>query len=175
MKYRHVISGTLCWLLALTAGYLVTRAELDEQSSSLTELSEGMHDWITGARQTSVASSEIPLYIALDDPIFVAAEDGQFVQVGYVSDVNGSRARDPIESREVKVLIYESAVRRFPDGFRLEYYTTPMNLDWVVRMMIPPERQQEIRQLIQAEWEQHQQDVIIQLQPVFRGHGGCGS
>ena len=167
MKPRHLISGIVCWLLILVTGYLATRAELDHQSSSVTQLGNEVQQWVTGARQTQQAASEIPLLIALHDPVFAAAEDGRFVQAGYVSDVDGTRSRHPQAVTQVQVTLYDSAADQFPDGYRLEYCTTPMNLDWVVRMIIPEQRRQEIRQLIEAEWEIHQQDVMRELQPVM--------
>lgn len=167
LKLRHIILGTVCWLITLTAGYLATRAALSDQSSSVSELTDSIGQWLGGARQSATAVSESPLYIALDDPIFVATADGRYVQAGHVSSVDGTRSRDPQPATEVQVVIYDSAISSCPDGFRLEYYTTPMSLDWVIKMMIPEERQQQIRELIQTEWEQHQHDVMQELQPVM--------
>lgn len=168
MKFRHIIIGTVCWLAAVTAGYLATRAALTEQSSSVGDLAESVQQWLGGARQSASAVCKEPLYIALDDPILIAAPDGRFIQAGHVSSVDGTRGRDPLSTQEVEVVIYDSAAQRFPNGFRLEYHTTPMSLDWVVRMMIPAERQREIRDLIEQEWERHQQEVMRELRPVMK-------
>ena len=168
MKARHIILGTAGWLGAIVSGFLATRAELHEQSSSLPELSTSVRQWVARARSTVVAVSEVPLYIALDDPVFVVTADDGYVQTGYVSSVDGTRARDPVLSEQAQIFVYDTAVERFPTGYCLEYYTTPMNLDWVVRTMIPEPRQREIVELIRNDWEKHQQVMVDHLQPVLR-------
>lgn len=152
----------------MTAGYLATRAELGNQSSSVSDLTEAVQQWMTGACVEKTATSEEPLYVGLDDPVFIAMEEDRFVQAGYVSSVDGTRGRDPLEVSQADVVVYDWAVEEFPEGFRLEYYTTPMNLDWAITMLIPTERQEEISRLLRQEWEHHQEDVMIQLQPVIR-------
>jgi hypothetical protein len=169
LNFRHITLGTACWLTAIVVGYLATRAELDGQSSSLSELATDVQQWVVGARQTVTAEADIPLFIALDDPIFVAAGDGRYVQTGFVSNVDGTRERDPVEVSETQVVVYNTALAGFPHGYRLEYYTTPMNLDWVVAMLVPEKRRLEIVELVRMEWEKHERVVMDQLKPVFRG------
>jgi len=168
LKLRHIILGTAGWLGAIVSGYLATRTELKNQSSSLSELTTDVRQWVVGARKSAVAESAVPLYIALNDPIFIATADEHFIQTGYVSSVDGSRDRDPIAVKRVQIVVYDKAVETFPDDYRLEYYTTPMNLDWVVRMMIPEGRRREIVELIRTEWEDRQQIVMEQLQPLLK-------
>lgn len=152
----------------MVAGYLATRAELRQQSSSVSDLTGSIQQWLVGARVEMVATAETPLYVGLDDPVFIAMGEDRFVQAGYVSSVDGTRGRDPIEVSQADVVVYDWAIEQFPDGFKLEYYTTPMNLDWAIRMLIPAERQEEINRLLRHEWELHQEDVMVQMQPVIR-------
>ena len=168
MKLRHIILGTAGWLGALGSGYLATQTQMKNQSSSVSELAADVRQWVLGEHKSDVAESAVPLYIALDDPIFVSTADGQFTQTGYVSSIDGSRDRDPIAVKRVQIFVYDKAVRKFPDGYCLEYCTTPMNLDWVVRMMIPESRRYEIAELIRTEWDARQQVIMEQLQPLLK-------
>jgi hypothetical protein len=168
VKLRHIILGSAGWLTAIVFGYLATRAELDNQSSSLSELTTGLQQWVAGARRSAVAESAVPLYVALDDPIFMATADNRFIQTGYVSSVDGTRRRDPVAVANVQIAVYDRAIEQFPNGYRLEYCTTPMHLEWAVATMIPEERRLEIMELVRREWHQHQQVVLAQLQPVLK-------
>ena len=134
-----------------------------------------VQQWVVGARQTATAETKIPFFIALDDPIFIAASDGRYVQTGFVSNVDGTRGRDPVAVSETQIVVYDTAVADFPNGYRLEYYTTPMNLDWVAAMLVPEKRRLEIVELVRVEWEKHEQVVMEQLKPVVsRKHSsGC--
>lgn len=167
LKTRQIIIGSACWFAVVAVGGYFLRAELANQSSSLRDLTHSVAQWLSHSRQEQVASSEVELSIGLDDPIFVATDEGLFVQAGHVSDVDGTRSRDPRSVQQVQIVIYESAIDRFPDGYRLEYHTTPMNLNWVVKMLIPPERQKEIGDLIQEEWARHQEVVLREFKPVI--------
>lgn len=168
LKKRQIIIGSICWLAAIAAGGYFLRAELTNQSSSLGDLTQSVGQWLTQSNQETVATSEIMLSVGLDDPIFVATEDGRFVQVGHVSNVDDTRSRDPKPVQQVRIVIYDSALDQFPEGYHLEYHTTPMNLDWVVRMLIPPERQRQIGDLIQKEWSLHQEVVLREFKPVIK-------
>ena len=168
MSFRHIILGTVCWLTAIVVGFLAIRAELNDHSSSLSTLGTDVQQWVVGARQTATAETNIPLFIALDDPIFIAAGDGRYVQTGFVSNVDGTRGRGPVKVSETQIVVYDTAVADFSDGYRLEYSTTPMNLDWVVAMLVPEQRRLEIFELVRVEWEKHEQVVMEQLKPVFR-------
>ena len=168
MKVRHAILGTAGWLAALAAGIVVLRTDLSRQSSSLSTLASDVGQWVTGQRAELTAHCAVPLGIALDDPIFMETADGRFRQVGHVSRVDGTRNRDPLLTSSVQIVLYDKAVGRCLDGWRLDYFTTPMNLDWVVMTMIPPQRQKEIAELIRSDWEKHQRELQDHLQPVMR-------
>ena len=167
MKQRHLILGLTSWLVAIAAGWYVLRAELDSQSSSIVEFSEDVSQWVFRARHSRIAASEMPINIALDDPIFLQTPDGKFVQKGHVSSVDGTRERDPITVKEARIVLYDSATAAFPDGYRLEYHRTPMDLGWVVQMLVPADRQQEIVTLVQNEWSLHQEELIEEFRPVI--------
>jgi len=167
LKKRQISIGSLCWLAAVVVGGYFLRAELNSQSSSVGDLTHAVGQWLGHSRQESIATSDTQLSVGLDDPIFVATDDGRFVQAGHVSNVDDTRSRDPKPVQQVRIVIYDSAADKFPEGYHLEYHTTPMNLNWVVQMLIPPERQKEIADLIQKEWSLHQEVVLREFKPVI--------
>lgn len=168
MNKRHIITGLLCWLLAIGTGRHFLRGELEKQSSSVQHLSDSVWRWVSGERGTLSAVSNSTIAVALDDPVFLQDAAGTYRQVGMAVDIDGRYIRNPILTRQFDVVIYDEALAVFPDGFELHYHTTPMSLDWVVRTMIPPERQQEIARYIAAEWRLQQEQLVTELKPVVR-------
>ena len=49
----------------------------------------------------------------MDDPIFIAAGDGRYVQTGFVSNVDGTRGRAPVAVSETQIVVYDTARSRF--------------------------------------------------------------
>lgn len=168
MKRRHLILGILFWLAAAGTMWTALRSELQAQSSSVASLSRQVTRWLSGQKQTLTAVSDEYLSVAPGDPIFLRSDDGTFRQVGLAVNLDGQYVRTPRLAREFEVVIYDDALESFSDGLRLDYHTTPMALDWVVRTMIPRERQQEIARLITSEWLLHQQEITAELRPVIR-------
>lgn len=168
MKSRQFILGVAFWVAAAAVGGLTLRSELTTQSSSLTALSSHVTDWLSGQQSHFKAVSSVPLQIALHDPVFLQAENGDWLQVGVVTNVDGTQNRDPAIIDQVSLSIYDSALAGFPDGFVLQHYTTPMGLDWVVQTMIPEPRQQQIAELLAKEWQQQQHQILEQLRPIVR-------
>ena len=168
MNIRHVIIGMLTWIVALTAGWAVLRSELSDQSSSVADLSTDVQRWLTGRNHKMHVTAPDRIVVALGDPVFLQDEDGAWHQVGTTVNVNGTADRDPVITQECDVLIYDHAREKFPNGFRLDFHTTPMSLDWVAKTMIPPHRQKEIGKLIMAEWVEQQEEITTKLRPVLR-------
>jgi len=168
MNYRHLIFGIAFWLAATATGWLALRSELSTQSSSVSVLATDVQHWLTGQKWTLHVRGDEELGIALHDPIFLQHADGQWRQVGVVTNVDGTASRDPVYAKLIEVCIYENALDAFPDGFELHHHTTPMALDWVVKTMIPKHRQDEIAKVITSEWKVHQQEVMGELKPVLR-------
>ncbi|MEQ9410442.1 MAG: hypothetical protein RIK87_22095 [Fuerstiella sp.] len=168
MKHRHLIVGIVFWLAAAATGWFVLRSELVAQSSSVSVMTGSVSQWLAGRQQALPTRSDQWLQVALDDPIFLESDDGTYRQVGLVVNIDGKYVRDPRPTKKFEVVIYDDALDAFPDGFQLEYHTTPMSLDWVVRTMIPRDRQKEIAAFIAAEWRRHQQEVMAELRPVVR-------
>jgi hypothetical protein len=168
MKQRHLIIGIVFWLAAVALGLFLLRTELEAQSSSVSALTSDVQRWMTGKKSKLKSLGAHEFQIALHDPIFLSLNDGSFKQVGVVTNLNGTDKRDAMFTKIAEVQIYSDAIASFPDGFQLEHHTTPMSLDWVVKTMIPVERQKEIAALISDEWRLQRAEVMEKLRPVIR-------
>ena len=167
MKSRHIIFGILTWSAALAAGWTTLRSELSDQSSSIADLSTDVQRWVTDSHQELNVKASERIVVALGDPIFLQNADGSWHQVGTTINVDGTDSRDPVITTECDVLIYNHAIEQLPNGYRLDFHTTPMSLDWVVKTMIPPKRRKEIATLITTEWASQQEEITASLRPVL--------
>ncbi len=166
MRYRHLILGTVAWGAIGVSALMAVRGMDAKDQSTVTDVVGGMGQWVAGAKSERIAWSAVEIVLSPGDPLLMRQADGTFRQVGRVRN---HFSREPKEAwtKQASVVFYNTVEAECPDGFALEYHTTPTALDWVVRTMVPPQRQQEIARLIADDWKSHREEVLTQLQPVL--------
>ena len=165
MKNRHLIFGIVAWIAIGGALWLAVQGTNANERKSLADVVSGVNQWLIGARSEQVARSETEIVLSPGDPVLMRQADGKFRQVGLVRNHFSPEPKEAW-TRQASVVFYDSAVANCPDGFLLEYHTTPTSLGWVVRTMVPPDKQQEIARLIADDWKTHSAEIMVQLQPV---------
>lgn len=168
MQRRHILVGTVFWLAAIAVGWISLHAELGAQSTSVSEVSADIGRWATGQKQQYAAEAAFPIDVALNDPVLIQTSDGDYRQAGLVRNINNSTEKHPIATSRCEVVLYDAATDAFPDGYRLEYYTTSTALDWVIKTMIPDHRRREIAALMAQEWQLHQKEVLASFRPLVQ-------
>ena len=165
MPARQIIIGSLTWCVLGTTGLLAMRSQFADKPQGLGDVAFGISRWLAGAKDEQIAKADVLVVLAPGDPILMQGSDGSWRQVGLVRN---HFATEPAAAytREASVILYDDVNTTFPDGFVLEYHTTPTTLDWVVRTMIPPERQREIARLIADDWRTHRAEFVAKLQPL---------
>jgi hypothetical protein len=178
MQHRQILIGGLTWLSVLTATGLAIHSQFSEKPQGLSDVVGGIGRWVSGAPEEYLAVSAVKLVLAPGDPVFLKMPDGDYRQVGRVRNHFGPTERilpapgkiaSLIETPTLKatVVLYDDEVNRsFPDGFMLEYHTSPTALDWVVKTMITPERQKEIAEIVATDWQRHREQIASRLQPI---------
>ena len=166
MKHRHLILGTVAWIAIGVSAWMAVRGTDAKEQNSVADVVGGIGQWLAGGTSERIAWSETQIVLSPGDPLLMRQADGTFRQVGRVRN---HFSREPKEAwtKQASVVFYNTVAAECPDGFMLEYHTTPTALDWVVRTMVPPQRQQQIARLIADDWESHREDVLTQLQPVL--------
>ena len=168
MKIRYIVLGALFWGLMIWTVWHALNTELSLQSSSISAMSADVRSWMCGDQRRFNAVCEEQVMVAVGDPVFLQLPDGSFRQVGQTINVHQKYSRDAFACQAFDVSIYQTATNQCPDGFQLNYHTTPTSLDWVVKMMIPPKRQKAIAGMIAEEWQQHQLELMSELRPVMK-------
>lgn len=167
MNLRSVILGVMCWMGAIGAVWFAVQRELAPSGHSVSTLTGGVGQWVTGQRQKIRAVAPNSILLANGDPVLLRLADGTFRQIGVVRN-NYSRTADSLYTREADVIVYDAALKQFPDGFEFQYFASPTSLDWVASTMISPQRQEQIAAIIAADWEIHQAEILRNLTPVVQ-------
>ena len=172
MKHRQLILGTVAWITIGVSTWMAVRGTNAKKQRAVADVVGGIGQWVAGSTLERVAWSETQIVLCPGDPLLMRQADGTFRQVGRVRN---HFSHEPKEAwtNQVSVVFYDTAATHSHPGFVLEYHTTPMSLDWVVRTMVPPERQQEIAQLIADDWKSHREEVLTQLQPILEKSLSC--
>ncbi len=166
MPTRQIIIGSLTWCLLVGTGWFAAHGQFAGTPHRLSEVVSDIGHWLTGAKSEQTAKAEVLVVLAPGDPILIQSPDGNWRQVGLVRNHFYSVPKEAAYTREASVILYDDAAAAFPDGFVLEYHTTPTTLDWVVQTMIPPERQREISRLIADDWKTHRAEFVAKLLPL---------
>jgi len=163
---RHLILGIVAWVGGSAGVWLALHNTGANEQASAKKVAGEISQWVMGARSEQAAWSKTPILLSPGDPILMRQPDGGYLQVGKVRNHFSSEPKEAY-TKQANLVLYDSVFMNTPHGFELLYYSTPTSLEWVVRTMVPPERQQEIARLIADDWKSHREEVLIQLQPVM--------
>ena len=151
MKSRQIIFGAVTWVSLLIGAAVAVQSHFQSDSRGFADVVSGISRWISGAPKEFDAVSAVPLLLAPGDPVFLKLADGSYRQIGRVRNHFSPEANKAdstiveqmaeVYTNKASVVLYDDAVHQmYPSGFRLEHYTTPTSLDWVVTTMFTSER-----------------------------------
>lgn len=163
---RHLILGIVAWIGGGTGVWLALHNTGVNEQAAAKHVAGEISQWVIGARTEQLARSNTPILLFPNDPILMRQPDGGYLQVGKVRNHFSAEPRKAY-TKQASLVLYNSIAIDAPHGFELHYYSTPTSLEWVVRTMVSPERQQEIARLIADDWKSHREEVLTQLQPVM--------
>ncbi|MDA1230655.1 MAG: hypothetical protein O2856_07770 [Planctomycetota bacterium] len=166
MSRRHLIFGVVAWIAICVSAWLAIRGTDAKEQGSVRHVVGGIGQWVIGARSERIAWSDFEIVLAPGDPVLMRQADGTFRQVGRIRNHFSDKPKDAL-TKHAALVLYDAVLKEFPEGFELQYHTSSTALEWVVRTMVPPERQQEIAELIADDWKSHREEVMTQLHPVM--------
>lgn len=164
---RQLITGTVAWVATIVVAALALRGGLSTSAKEPIGIVRDVSRWVLGQQETFRTTCPQRILLAAGDPVLMQNPDGTYRQIGIVSDC-GTRDRVPRYTSEATIQLYEEFLPPRGHSFTLQYHATPTSLDWVAKTIISPARQQEIAELIEADWIRHQADVVQRLRPIMR-------
>ena len=160
----RLIIGSVIWL-ALLIGvgvYLfVTNGERQESNTQLIQ-------YLTTPRQTFEASFDEQQVVGIGDPVIVF-ENEMATIVGHVVNHSKDNGVDPNLARWTSWAEVEffSSLPDITDKDYLSHHQTPASMDWVVQMMLPEHKREEIGKLIVDAYQEHHAEITRVLQPII--------
>ncbi len=160
----RILIGALIWIALLVGGGVYLADFNTERAESNSQLVQ----YLTSSRRSYELSFDQQSVVKIGDPVILVVDDGPAQIVGYVINNSQENVEDPRLPRWTdwaKVELFSSAPEIAEMDY-LSYHTTPASMDWVVQMMLPPYKRQEIGQLIMNAYSENQDEIAQVLQPV---------
>ena len=122
-------------------------------------------DFLTKSRQSFELEFDRPSVLRIGDPVIVV-DTGSATVVGNIVEIPDQEEKIPPPAKWARVEFYSSQPE-IVEGDFLTYHQTPASMDWVVQMMLPPYKRQEIADLISSAYRRHYDEIAKQLQPIL--------
>lgn len=162
-RSRAIVAGLLFWI-ALAAFALASMwrpprgdaAAADSAAPPPTPLQ--VFDYLTvRSRQLSLRLPEVPLRHG--DPIFTRDPAGQWIQAGYVTDVDSRSV-----TRVARATWYAGVVD--PDRCQFSYHYNRGRIADVIQTLLPPEKRERIQALIREAIELDGDEIAAAMRPI---------
>ena len=151
---QRAIIGGLIWVAFLALGAIALQRSFNDAPNSIRKIAT----YITYQRKTIQLDLQSSIYLTVGEPIFLADSD-QVAPIGRVATTGDKDTLPTI------TLFSCSPVVTSADY--LEFHYAPDSIDWLVRTMFHPEKNDEIRQLIQEAYLEHRDVLVAEFRPVI--------
>lgn len=161
-RWTHkTTAGLLLWMVGLTvAAWLLQRADQNQQVSEAAQRLETF--WTTPqVEESAEAFGGVP--IQYNDPVFRVV-DGRFERIAQVIQTTPGYVQS---GQAVKFRLFGIDRAEWEQG-HLEIHRPARNLGRVAEVMLTDERIDRIRIILEQAQQEHQQQVIEELTPLFR-------
>ncbi len=162
-NYRLVI-GVIAWVAVAALLWLGFQKNPEQkQPHAFSQVSQ----FIAQPSRMVKVEFEYPQRVRYGDPVFWFDGD-QYIRIGEVVRVESvdSTEMEAIECKTAYVRFYSRSPKLDPND-QLAYHDTPREIEWVVRMMLPPERRERIGQLITEAYIAHQKEIVADFRPII--------
>lgn len=155
--------GILIWLIGLASFAYFAWPRTDESRQKHTQLVQ----FLTSPRQDVEVELANKSVLKIGDPIIIYEDDIAKI-VGNVTGI-GNEVDNKVNiawTHQASVEFYATAPL-IAEGDYLSYHQTPDSMEWIVQMMLPPHKRQEIGGLILKAYGEHQTEIAAELQPII--------
>ncbi len=168
MRPLRIIAGVAAWAALAWGLQHCFQGRLVGHAGKESRLLADLRDFAIEPRPTARLKIDQPMLLAVGDPIFVLDGPDGIEQVGEIRRLWNASSGAPVRKARVtraEALFYPGAPP-LTGGASLTYQTAPNSLEWVLRTMLPPEKQTEIAVLLGEAFQQHQEEIVAALQPL---------
>lgn len=156
---QRVIIGALIWIGAIGLGVFAMRQSFEDSPESLRQLVS----FVTYQRKTIQLECDRSLYLRVGDPVFLAGSD-QTAPIGQVASVH---SEDGIYSAETTITLFGSSPVVTNEDY-VEFHFAPDSVEWMIQTMLPEQKRDEIRKMIQDAYVEHRDEIFEEFNPVIQ-------
>ncbi|MEM9413213.1 MAG: hypothetical protein AAGA30_19040 [Planctomycetota bacterium] len=157
----RLVVGILFWLLLLVA--MVVLSVRQYRSS---EANADVVTFLTRVRQRVEIDFAKSTVLRVGDPVVIF--DGEYSRIiGNVVDVSKQNPTSDLVRTKWAAIEFYSSVEDICNDDELTYHQTPQSMEWVVQMMLPQSKRQEIAELIADVYRRHHAEIADALQPII--------
>lgn len=157
---QRAIVGAFIWVGLIATAIIGVRQSFDNSSQSMQALGE----YLTRQRRMVKLESDYNLFINEGDPIFLDGSD-RVSPIGVVTEIK--LAEDEIYAEEIHVAFF-GASPAVCDADHLTFHYAPDSIEWLLRTMLHPAKQDEIRGLIQEAYLENHEELTDAFEPVIQ-------
>ena len=157
---QKAIVGAFIWVGLAAAAIIGIRQSFDNSSQSVQALGE----YLTRQRRLVKLESDYNLFINVGDPIFLGGSD-RVSPIGVVTEIK--LAEDKIYAEEINVAFF-GASPAITESDHLTFHYAPDSIEWLLRTMLHPAKQDEIRGLIQEAYLENHEELTEAFEPVIQ-------
>ena len=157
----RLVVGIVFWVLVLAAAMV-----LSVRQYRSTDANSEVVSFLTQVRQRVEIDFESPAILKVGDPIVVF--DGEVADiVGNVVSVSEDKPTDDLVYTRWAAIDFYSSEPAVCQNDRITYHQTPKSMEWVVQMMLPRSKREEIGALIAEAYREHHAEISEALQPII--------
>ena len=169
MRRARIICGIAIWIGIASGFAWCTTDRLAAEANESHQVIPRLWQFLTAPR--AERSIQIPqaVLLTVGDPIFFVDDDGRIHQVGKIAKVVDPKSGRPVASAAVTAAdaVFHPGAPLSADS-ELIYHESRNSLDWVVRTMMPADKQQLIAGEIARAFDEHRDATVEELKPIVR-------
>ena len=170
MRCLRIITGICIWIPVVSGLSWQFRHNLIRQGVSESDVASQLWQFATGQRSGVELQADRDLLVANGDPIFLVTHDNHFQQVGEIRSVPSvdEHGRRVVQrTRTSRALLYPAA-RISPADVELVYHSSPGTMEWILKTVLPPEKQRQIAAVIASAVDAHQGEIVAAFTPIVK-------
>lgn len=160
-EFRTII-GMLIWVGIAGAGWLIVQQTWSRSEAAVAQLAE----YVSNQRFVVEVKFPQPVPVRIGDPVFLPDSE-TYTPIGYLSRAGDAKSttREIILTDQAEITFYANAPS-IEDNDWLDYHLAGDDTAWVLKTMLPPEKRQQISELILNSYAANKTEIVEAIRPI---------
>ena len=164
MNQFRIIAGAVIWVVVIALSLFGLRRWNSDQRTTVTK---EIAQYVTGKRTLIKLQFDSEQSMRMGDPIFMFEGD-KAIRIGEIARVGSMDSTEmEVATSDIAYAYFYARSPRIDANDTLDFHSTPTDMGWVIKMMLPPEKRKKISGLITEAFVDHQTEIINAFRPVI--------